>query len=72
MIYFKIKVEIIFLQNLNLNIFMVLCLYLILFIFDIFNVLFSVLKYDDVLSMKMKSEKSMYIRLVYKFCFFQE
>lgn len=47
MIYFKIKVEIIFLQNLNFNIFMVLCLYLI-FIFDIFNVLFSVLKYDDV------------------------
>lgn len=45
MIYFKIKVEIIFLQN--FNIFMVLCLYLILFIFDIFNVLFSVLKYDD-------------------------
>lgn len=48
MIYFKIKVEIIFLQNLNFNIFMVLCLYLILFIFDIFYVLFSVLKYDDV------------------------
>lgn len=46
MIYFKIKVEIIFLQN--LNIFMVLCQYLILFIFDIFNVLFSVLKYDNV------------------------
>lgn len=46
MIYFKIKVEIIFLQN--FNIFMVLCLYLILFIFDIFNVLFSVLKYVDV------------------------
>lgn len=48
MIYFKIKVEIIFLQNLNFNIFMVLCLYLILFIFDIFIVLFSVLKYDNV------------------------
>lgn len=47
MIYFKIKVEIIFLQNFDFNIFMVLCLYLILFIFYIFNVLFSVLKYDD-------------------------
>lgn len=62
MIYFKIKVEIIFLQNLNFNIFMVLCLYLILFIFDIFNVLFSVLKYDDV-----KYENEIGKRYIYTF-----
>lgn len=63
MIYFKIKVEIIFLQNLNFNIFMVLCLYLILFIFDIFNVLFSVLKYDDV----FKYENEIGKRYIYTF-----
>lgn len=62
MIYFKIKVEIIFLQNLKFNIFMVLCLYLILFIFDIFNVLFSVLKYDDV-----KYENEIGKRYIYTF-----
>lgn len=62
MIYFKIKVEIIFLQNFNFNIFMVLCLYLILFIFDIFNVLFSVLKYDDV-----KYENEIGKRYIYTF-----